>query len=124
MCVKGWRVTSRASVVCVALALLLACARDGRAEALDAVLYRIFLTGGSSLVSYGEYSRVGDDVVFSPPIRAVQLAHTSVRFRQDAIRSNDMGTALDASAAASGALMLFTKSQGDLGRQLRAPALR
>ncbi len=70
MCVKGRRVTSRARVACVVLALLLACARDGRAEALDAVLYRIFLTDGSSLVSYGEYPRVGDDVVFSLPIRA------------------------------------------------------
>ncbi len=54
MRVKGRRVTSPAHVACAVLALLLACARDGRAEALDAVLYRIFLADGSSLVSYGE----------------------------------------------------------------------
>ncbi len=70
MRVKNRRVTSRAHVACVVLALLLACGRDGRAEVLDAVLYRIFLADGSSLVSYGEYSRVGDDIVFSLPIRA------------------------------------------------------
>src|SRR6187402_3533962 len=28
-------------------------------------LFRIFLTDGSDVVSYGEYARVGDDVIFS-----------------------------------------------------------
>jgi hypothetical protein len=28
-------------------------------------LFRIFLTDGSEVVSYGEYARVGEDVVFS-----------------------------------------------------------
>ena len=56
--------------------------------------------------------------------RAVQLARTSVTFRQDAVQSGNMDTAWDASAAASGALMLFAQAQTDLERQLRAPELR
>jgi hypothetical protein len=36
----------------------------------DAVLYRIFLRDGSTLVSYGEFARVGDRVVLSVPVGA------------------------------------------------------
>jgi hypothetical protein len=36
-------------------------------EAAPIVLFRVFLTDGSSLVSYGELARVGDRVVFSIP---------------------------------------------------------
>ena len=39
-----------------------------RAEAADAVLLRVFLTDGTAVVSYGEYARVGDRVVFSMPL--------------------------------------------------------
>jgi hypothetical protein len=42
-------------------------ARD-RVEAADAVLLRVFLTDGTTVVSYGEYARVGDRVVFSMPL--------------------------------------------------------
>jgi hypothetical protein len=38
------------------------------AVANDAVLYRIFLRDGSTMVSYGDFARVGDRVVFSVPI--------------------------------------------------------
>ena len=48
------------------LALLLLCAAP--ALAADAVLYRIFLRDGSTMVSYGDYARVGDRVVISVPI--------------------------------------------------------
>jgi hypothetical protein len=34
----------------------------------DAMLYRIFLRDGSTLVSYGEFARVGDRVVLSVPV--------------------------------------------------------
>jgi hypothetical protein len=34
-------------------------------EAASPTLFRIFLTDGSEVVSYGEYARVGEDVVFS-----------------------------------------------------------
>ena len=38
------------------------------ALAADALLYRIFLQDGSTLVSYGDFARVADRVVFSIPI--------------------------------------------------------
>jgi hypothetical protein len=48
-------------LVVVALALL-----AGRADAASAPpIFRILLTDGTDIVSYGEYARVGDDVVFS-----------------------------------------------------------
>jgi hypothetical protein len=49
-----------------ALALLLASSRA--VFAADAVLYRVFLQDGSTLVSYGEYARVADKVIVSIPI--------------------------------------------------------
>lgn len=36
--------------------------------ATDATLFRLFLTDGSSIVSYGEFARVDDRVIFSMPI--------------------------------------------------------
>jgi hypothetical protein len=51
------------ATVCVALLCWSSPAAAG-----DAVLYRIFLTDGTALVSYGEYARVGTDVVFSMPL--------------------------------------------------------
>jgi len=42
------------------------------ARAADAVLYRIFLTDGSSVVSYGEFARVAGRVVFSMPVGSVE----------------------------------------------------
>jgi hypothetical protein len=38
------------------------------AHAADATLFRLFLKDGSTVVSFGEYSRVGDRVVFSMPV--------------------------------------------------------
>jgi hypothetical protein len=48
------------------LALLLIVSAP--AFAADAVLYRVFLRDGSTMVSYGDYARVGDRVVISVPI--------------------------------------------------------
>jgi hypothetical protein len=39
-----------------------------RQELTSTVLYRVFLQGGTALVSYGEFARVGDRVVLSIPI--------------------------------------------------------
>lgn len=39
-----------------------------RGQAPQAVLYRIFLADGSTLVSFGEFARVADRVVFSMPL--------------------------------------------------------
>ena len=60
----------------------------GRASAAadDATLFRVFLKDGSSLVSYGEFARVGDRVIFSmptaatpnPPLHLVNLADDRV----------------------------------------------
>jgi hypothetical protein len=45
-----------------------AAAAPARGQDDGAVLHRIFLTDGSALVSYGEFSRVADRVVFSMPL--------------------------------------------------------
>ncbi len=47
------------------LCLLIGGAASARAD--DATTFRVFLTDGTSLVSYGEFARVGDRVVFSMP---------------------------------------------------------
>jgi hypothetical protein len=39
---------------------------------IDALLYRIFLRDGSTLVSYGDFARVADRVVFSIPLGALE----------------------------------------------------
>lgn len=43
-------------------------------DASEKALYRIFLQDGTAIVSYGEYARVADRVVFSIPIGAVDPA--------------------------------------------------
>src|SRR5262245_13677606 len=57
---------ARISLTILALAL---CAAPLRAE--TATLFRVFLNDGTALVSYGEYARVGDRVVFSMPVGVV-----------------------------------------------------
>lgn len=53
----------------VAAAVLLTAAHaDARRRADDPPLFRVFLTDGRSLTSYGEWSRVADKVVFSLPL--------------------------------------------------------
>src|SRR5688572_1240063 len=49
----------------------LACAAPAFAESVT--LFRVFLNDGTAIVSYGEYARVGDRVVFSMPIGAVDM---------------------------------------------------
>jgi len=44
------------------------------AEADDATLLRVFLVDGTTVVSYGEYARVGDRVVFSMPLGGEERA--------------------------------------------------
>ena len=51
------------------IALLVWLAAANRAHAADdATLFRVFLTDGSSIVTYGEFARVADQVVLSVPI--------------------------------------------------------
>jgi hypothetical protein len=61
------RLLKRRSVSAAALALAFSLV-SGAARAEDAVLYRVFLTDGSALASYGEFARVADKVVFSMPL--------------------------------------------------------
>jgi hypothetical protein len=51
----------------IAVLIAIAPARFA-AAATDATLLRLFLTDGTTLVSYGEYARVEDRVIFSMPI--------------------------------------------------------
>jgi hypothetical protein len=54
----------------LAVVSLLLCAARGSAQTAsgDAALYRVFLTDGSTLLSYGEFARVADRVVVSVPL--------------------------------------------------------
>jgi hypothetical protein len=61
---KAYRVGAQAIVWTMALVLLSASS----SIAADAVLYRIFLRDGTTLVSYGEFARVAGRVVLSVPI--------------------------------------------------------
>jgi hypothetical protein len=58
----------RRAILAAAVALLI----HAQVFAADVVLYRIFLKDGSTLVSYGEFARVADRVVFSMPIGSLE----------------------------------------------------
>ena len=62
----GLLVDARKPPILVAL-VIWACAVSAEAAA-DATLFRLFLKDGSAVVSYGEYTRVDDRVVFSMPV--------------------------------------------------------
>jgi hypothetical protein len=58
-------------VMCAAI-VASAAGADLRAQSgVDALLYRVFLRDGSTLVSYGDFARVADRVVLSIPLGAV-----------------------------------------------------
>ena len=57
----------RASLRLLVALVLWACAVSAEA-ATDATLFRLFLKDGGTVVSYGEYTRVDDRVVFSMPV--------------------------------------------------------
>ena len=68
-----WHLLKSTAYVCAfAAALVLASATRG--DAAEAVLYRLFLMDGTTLISYGEFSRVADRVVFSIPLGATEEA--------------------------------------------------
>src|SRR4051812_47159079 len=76
---------SRGFVAALTAVALLLFAALGAAEE-DATLLRVFLTDGTSLVSYGEPAKVGDRIVFSmptgsgpaPPLQLVDMAAARV----------------------------------------------
>ena len=59
---------SRRTACWIAAACTVLFAWATTASAAESVLYRLFLIDGSTLVSYGEFARVADRVVFSLPI--------------------------------------------------------
>src|SRR5216684_5784455 len=59
--------SSAIAAVVLATALVVPVRAAAAAVNDDATLLRVFLTDGTSLVSYGEPARVGDRVVFSMP---------------------------------------------------------
>jgi hypothetical protein len=56
------------TVLTLAVSLVAAVAAHG--QGVQAPLYRVFLSDGSALASFGEWARVGDRVVFSMPVAA------------------------------------------------------
>lgn len=66
------RLRLRAFAASACLALMLAPGLVQPAFGAEALLYRLFLLDGSSLVSYGEFARVADRVVFSMPLGEVK----------------------------------------------------
>jgi hypothetical protein len=64
--------SSRQAGVAIAVCLLGFVALPATASAGEeaAPLFRVFLTDGTALVSFGEFARVGDRVVFSMPLNA------------------------------------------------------
>lgn len=63
-------VCSRAGLTALLLSVIAAAAwpREARGAAADPLLLRVFLLDGTSLVSYGEYARMGDRVIVSLPL--------------------------------------------------------
>lgn len=62
------RLLAGATIVAVTLVASSASVDPAVAQDAQAVLYRIFLADGSTLVSYGDFARVADRVVFSMPV--------------------------------------------------------
>src|SRR5580704_6863843 len=62
---KSWRSAAAVATLCLLIAR--------QSDAADAAtLLRVFLRDGTSLVSYGEFARVADRVVFSMPIDSTE----------------------------------------------------
>src|SRR3954471_8040664 len=59
------------------LGVLLLAAGVRLAAIENVTLFRVFLNDGTAVVSYGEFARVGDRVVFSMPIGAGDPASSS-----------------------------------------------
>ncbi len=67
------------TAVCLAVGSSAPVRADGeRTPSADVVLLRVFLKDGSAFVSYGEYARVGDDVVLSMPL-GKDLSHPTLQ---------------------------------------------
>jgi hypothetical protein len=61
-----------AALVLASLAIVASPAGVRAQSPIDALLYRVFLRDGSTLVSYGDFARVADRVVLSIPLGAIE----------------------------------------------------
>jgi hypothetical protein len=73
---RPFAATVRATFYGAALTVALVVAFAAPSAAAESVLYRLFLMDGTTLISYGEFSRVADRVVFSIPVGATEATPT------------------------------------------------
>ena len=73
----------------VAVAFLASVAFASGTAASETVLYRIFLTDGSTITSYGEFARVAGRVVFSMPVGDMQSGSPELQLVSVADASGD-----------------------------------
>ena len=66
----GW--PDRLATWCLVALLVFHAQAASRADEASGPFFRIFLTDGTTLVSYGDFAQVGDRVVFSLPVGAAQ----------------------------------------------------
>src|SRR5262245_53843308 len=67
------------TAMCLAFGSSVRVRADGEATPpSDVVLLRLFLKDGSAVVSYGEYARIGDEVVVSMPL-GKDLSHPTLQ---------------------------------------------
>src|SRR5687767_4147368 len=63
----GWRARASLRYLVLTFALLVG-SMDASAQSSNTSLFRVFLLNGDTLISYGEFARVGDRVVISVPL--------------------------------------------------------
>jgi hypothetical protein len=74
------------SIRCLIALLMCAIAAARTFAADEAMLFRVFLTDGTSVVTYGEYARVGEQVVLSMPVGGTEQAPRLHAVRVEASR--------------------------------------
>ena len=102
---------SRQAILAAALLLMVttAVSADGPP---DATIFRIFLTNGTAVASYGEFARVGDRVVFSMPL-GVLTAHPQLHLVNLPAGLVDWPTTEEYANAARYARFVATRAESD-----------
>jgi hypothetical protein len=115
--------------VCLAAVIGLAAPAAIRAQAVEPLLYRVFLADGTGLSSFGEWARVDDRLVFSMPLGAgagpseLHLVSLPVQ-RIDMARTERYAEAVRASHyATSRGEADFAQLSGDVAQALNQVAL-
>lgn len=111
------------------LGIVLAVSVPGTTAAADATLLRLFLSDGTALVSYGEFARLDDRVVFSMPVggtgdqprlQVVSIPATAVDWART---DRYVASARYQQYASSRGEEDFTKLSADVARVLNTVAL-